>query len=301
MITPDLCVSDPTQARIEALPARQTRLGALEIRRALPRSARRMVGPWCFLDRYGPLTFSAGNPMDLPPHPHIGLQTVSWLLDGEVLHRDSLGSESLLRAGGLNLMTAGQGIAHSEDTPMRNSGRLSGLQLWIALPEGSRHRAPSFEHHPALPVRTFSGGQVTIILGEDSPASTFSPVIGADVAVHGALEIPLRADFEHALLVTEGTAALEGQQLVPDVLYYLGTGRDAIELAGSARLLLIGGAPFGESILMWWNFVARTQEEIVAAAEDWAKGDRFGPVRGYDGPPMPAPPLKGRVRPPAAS
>lgn len=302
MITPDLCLATPQHAPpIEGLPARTTRLGALEIRRALPRSARRMVGPWCFLDRYGPVTFQDGNPMDLPPHPHIGLQTVSWLLDGEVLHRDSLGSESLLRAGGLNLMTAGHGIAHSEDTPMRNSGRLSGLQLWIALPDASRHGAPAFEHHPSLPVQSFPGGELTIILGDGSPASTFSPIIGADVMVRDRLELPLRRDFEHALFLTSGTATAEGQQLVPDVLYYLGTGRDSIALSGNARLMLIGGTPFEEPILMWWNFVARTQEEIVAAAEDWARGDRFGLVRGYDGRPMPAPPLKGRVRPPAAS
>src|SRR5947207_8557961 len=127
-IAPDRCTSQPTRAPlVEASPARHTRLGALEIRRALPRRERRLVGPWCFLDRYGPVTFRAGEPMNLAPHPHIGLQTVSWLLDGEVLHRDSLGNESLLRAGGLNLMTAGSGIAHSEETPRRNSGRLSGV------------------------------------------------------------------------------------------------------------------------------------------------------------------------------
>ncbi|MBV9497716.1 MAG: pirin family protein [Acidobacteria bacterium] len=301
MISPDLCIAQPAHALLEALPARHAQLGALDIRRALPRSARRMVGPWCFLDRYGPITFREGQPMDLAPHPHIGLQTVSFLLEGEVLHRDSLGSEALLRAGGLNLMTAGHGIAHSEDTPMRSSGRLSGLQLWIALPEGARQGAPAFEHHPALPIRTFPNGEMTILLGEGSPATTFSPVLGADVIVRGALELPLDRTFEHALLVTEGTAMIEGQPLVPDVLYYLGTGRDSIALDGVARFFLLGGAPFGEPILMWWNFVARTQEEIVAAAEDWARGDRFGLVRGYDGKPMPAPPLKGRVRPPAAS
>lgn len=301
MIAPDLCLAQPAHALLEALPARHTRLGALDIRRALPRSARRMVGPWCFLDRYGPITFREGQPMDLAPHPHIGLQTVSFLLEGEVLHRDSLGSEALLRAGGLNLMTAGHGIAHSEDTPMRNSGRLSGLQLWIALPENARQGAPAFEHHPTLPIRTFPNGEMTVLLGEGSPATTFSPILGADVTVRGALELPLDRSFEHALLVTEGTATLEGQPLVPDVLYYLGTGRDSLALDGTARFFLLGGAPFGEQILMWWNFVARTQEEIAAAAEDWARGDRFGLVRGYDGRPMPAPPLQGRVRPPAAS
>jgi redox-sensitive bicupin YhaK (pirin superfamily) len=298
-IVPDRCASEPTAALIEATPARRTTLGALEIRRALPLRERRLVGPWCFLDRYGPVTFSAGAPMDLAPHPHIGLQTVSWLLEGEVLHRDSLGNESLLRPGGLNLMTAGSGIAHSEQTPRGNSGRLSGVQLWIALPEASRNVEASFQFHAELPTTELRGGTMTTILG-----SGFSPLVGADLLVRKSemMEVPLRPDFEHALLVLDGAASLDGAPLIPDVLYYLGTGRQELPLASrdGARLLLLGGTPFGETILMWWNFVARTQEEIVAATEAWS-GGRFGAVRGYDGAPIPAPPLRGQVRPPAAS
>ncbi len=304
-IIPDRCASEPVAAPLlEATPARRTTVGSLEIRRALPLRERRLVGPWCFLDRYGPVSFSAGAPMNLAPHPHIGLQTVSWLLDGEVLHRDSLGNESLLRPGGLNLMTAGVGIAHSEETPSRNSGILNGVQLWIALPAVSRGRAPSFEFHGELPAAELRGGLMTSILGAGSPATTFSPIVGADLLVHknATMAVPLRRDFEHALLVLDGAASLDGSPLVPDVLYYLGTGREEMSLASrdGARLLLVGGAPLGETILMWWNFVARTREEIVAAAEAWA-GGRFGEVRGYEGPPIPAPPLRGRVRPPAAS
>src|SRR5688572_15030299 len=227
VITPDLCRSEPSRApRIEATPARNARVGPLEIRRALPMRDRRMVGPWCFLDRYGPLTFTTGNPMDLPPHPHIGLQTVSWLLDGELLHRDSLGSEVLLRAGGLNLMTAGSGITHSEDTPAANSGRLNGVQLWVALPDASRNRPPSFEMHPELPVVEFPGGRMTVILGQAagtvSAASVFSPIVGADIHLgkNSTIHVPLRPEFEHCLFVLHGGAGIDGESMAPDILFY---------------------------------------------------------------------------------
>lgn len=309
-IDPDRCESGPLPAPlIEATPARHTYLGPLEIRRALPLRERRMVGPWCFLDRYGLVTFSEGQPMDLAPHPHIGLQTVSWLLDGEILHRDSLGNESLLRPGGVNLMTAGRGIAHSEQTPLKNSGRLNGAQLWIALPDISRNREPGFEFVPELPVVELRGGRIAVILGEaagaKSSAVVLSPLVGADLQVWNdeTMTMPLRRDFEHALLVLDGSAVLEGEALAPDVLYYLGSGRDDVSIStrNGARLLLVGGMPFGETILMWWNFVARTPQEIVNAAEDWNNGRRFGPVRGHAEPLIPAPPLRGHVRPPAAS
>jgi len=173
------------------------------------------------------------------------------------------------------------------------------------LPDAARNTGAAFEHHAEVPRVDLRGGTMSVILGGQSPATTFSPIIGAQLDVQGGATaaVPLRRDFEHALLVLDGEAVLERQPLVPDVLYYLGTGRDEMSLAsrGGARLLLVGGAPFGETILMWWNFVARTQEEIVAAAEAWAEGRRFGEVRGYDGPRIPAPPLRGRVRPPAAS
>src|SRR5688572_24187840 len=151
---------------IQSLPARRTQLGSLDIVRALPRRQRRMVGPWCFLDRYGPITFQADKPMDVAPHPHIGLQTVSWLLQGEIVHNDSLGMEALVRPGQLNLMTAGQGIAHSEETPKKNSGELSGVQLWVALPKNARSTAASFNHYESLPVIDLQPGSATVIMGE---------------------------------------------------------------------------------------------------------------------------------------
>ena len=295
---------------MDSFPAHRAYLGELDIRRALPLRQRRLVGPWCFLDRYGPLSFSDAKPMDVAPHPHIGLQTVSWLLDGEVLHHDSLGYEAMVRPGELNVMTSGRGISHSEETPRRHSGILNGVQLWVALPDASRDAAPAFEHHPTLPVHESRDARVTLFMGSlggaTSPATAHSPILGADatIARSGRVELPLDPAFEHALFVTEGAAAAEGDVLVPDVLYYLAPGRDELSITttAGARVLLLGGPPFTERILMWWNFVARTHEELAAAREEWEEGSgRFGTVRGYDGPSVPAPPLKGRAVPPAAS
>lgn len=304
---PDACASEPTSTpALEALPGRASDLGGLAIRRLLPRSRRRLVGPWCFLDSFGPLAFSSGKPMDVAPHPHVGLQTVSWLFDGEVQHKDSLGREGLATPGVLNLMTAGRGIAHSEETPPANPGRLWGVQLWVALPDASRETAPSFEQHRDLPVAELDGGRATLILGElagcRSPARAFSPVFGAEVVgrAESRLVVPLLPGFEHALLPLAGDGRLDGQALSAETLYYLGCGRRELPLASGPRpfrALLLGGAPFGETVLMWWNFVARTTEEIVAAREDWEAGRRFGAVSAYDGPRLPAPPFHARPVP----
>jgi redox-sensitive bicupin YhaK (pirin superfamily) len=301
------CAAAPHAApTFEALPGRLSDLGGLPIRRLLPRSARRLVGPWCFLDSFGPVAFGPGKPMDVAPHPHIGLQTVSWLLEGEVLHKDSLRCEGQAAAGVLNLMTAGAGIAHSEETPAANTGRLAGVQLWVALPDAHRATAPAFEQHRALPRLDLDGGAATVILGRlggvASPARTFSPLVGADVAVEGArrLVLPLEAGFEHAAVLLEGEATLDGRSLALHTLYYLGCGRRTLDLAAAqspARVLLIGGAPFGETVLMWWNFVARTTDEIVAAREDWQAGRRFGRVDAYAGARLEAPPFQARPVP----
>jgi redox-sensitive bicupin YhaK (pirin superfamily) len=304
--TAETCVSEPTsQPALEVLPGRPTDLGGLPIRRLLPRSQRRLVGPWCFLDSFGPLTFSSGKPMDVAPHPHIGLQTVSWLLDGEVLHNDSLGFQGLAVPAVLNLMTAGRGIAHSEETPPRHQGRLWGVQLWVALPHPSRETPPSFDQHRDLPVVDLDGGRATVILGEmggvRSPARAFSPIVGADVTgqPERRVVLPLLPAFEYALVLLAGDCQLDGQSLSVDTLYYLGCGRRELGLASGrrpVRALLLGGAPFGETILIWWNFVARTTEEIVAAREDWEAGRRFGTVDAYGGPRLPAPPFRARPR-----
>jgi redox-sensitive bicupin YhaK (pirin superfamily) len=277
----------------------------LPIRRLLPRSQRRLVGPWCFLDAYGPLTFSAGKPMDVAPHPHIGLQTVSWLLDGEIVHHDSLGLEGLAGPGVLNLMTAGKGIAHAEETPPANVGRLRGVQLWVALPDAARATSPAFEQHRALPVAELDGGSAHVIMGSlagaRSPATTFSPILAAEATVRPGqrLTIPLDHGFEHAVVPLAGGGRIEEHALAVDTLYYLGCGRREITIAaeGEARALLLGGAPFGQEVLMWWNFVARTAEEIVAAREDWENGRRFGDVAAYRGARIPAPPFVARPVP----
>lgn len=301
--TAEPCAADPARPTLVALPGRLSDLGGLAIRRLLPRSQRRLVGPWCFLDAYGPLRFASGKPMDVAPHPHIGLQTVSWLLEGEVEHHDSLGLEGTARPGVLNLMTAGRGIAHSEETPAANGGRLRGVQLWVALPDASRHEQPAFESRRDLPALELDGGRATVIVGrlEDarSPARVYSPIVGADLAGTGRapLGLSLDPDFEHAIVTLSGTPSLDGQALAQDTLYYLGCGRKQLVLGsdgGAFRALLIGGAPFAESVLMWWNFVARTAEEILAAREDWEAGRRFGDVAAYAGARLGAPPFLAR-------
>jgi quercetin 2,3-dioxygenase len=272
-------------------------LGQLSVLRALPVRTRRMVGPWCFLDRFGPLSFTDGMPMDIAPHPHIGLQTVSWLLAGEIAHDDSLGTEALLRPGGVNVMTAGNAIAHAERTPTDHTGKLNGIQLWTALPDAQRAGPPAFQHLSEVPRFEDKGGIVQVFSGTVgdtlSAADHFSPIVGADVQLHPdhALELPLQATHEHALLLLDGDAHMEGQVLEPRLLYYLEPGRTDMALSSrfGARVLLIGGEPFPEQILMWWNFVARTPDEIGAARADWASHRRFGEVAAYQGHRLDAP------------
>jgi len=285
--------------QFEAYPAREVTLGHLTVVRALPVKGKRLIGPWCFLDRFGPDTFSQGGGMDVAPHPHIGLQTVTWLLDGEVVHDDSLQQEAVLRPGGVNVMTSGHAIAHAERTPDENSGRLNGVQLWTALPDRDRHVPPSFQHLPEVPRFEPSGGIVQVFSGAladtTSSARHFSDLVGADLQVHAhqQLTLPLQREHEHALLVLSGDCTLEGQRLDERVLYYLGTQRTEMCLRSRAggRLLLIGGTPFPETILMWWNFVARTPDEIRDARNDWEAHRRFGDVPAYRGPRIPAPAL----------
>jgi redox-sensitive bicupin YhaK (pirin superfamily) len=286
-------------ARVEAYPNREISLGSLAVSRALPVKDRRLVGPWCFLDRFGPLTFSEGKPMDVAPHPHMGLQTVTWLLQGEVIHDDSLGYESILRPGGVNVMTSGDSIAHAEQTPPDNTGQLNGVQLWVALPDSHRHMPAAFEHVADVPVVELRGGRIQVFAGtmqsEPSPAAYFSDILGADLQIDpgSTLMLPLQPAFEHALLVLEGDATLADQALEDRVLYYTGSARSELSVSSRAgcRVLLIGGPPFPETILMWWNFVARTHEEIARARADWEAGQRFGNVRAYKGPRLNAPSL----------
>jgi redox-sensitive bicupin YhaK (pirin superfamily) len=291
--------------RLEAYANYDIALGALAISRALPVKGKRMIGPWCFLDRFGPLSFTEGMPMDVAPHPHMGLQTVTWLLEGEIVHDDSLLQEALLRPGGVNVMTSGRAIAHAERTPRDNSGRLNGVQLWTAMPDRDRHSDASFQHLAEVPVLERPGGIARVFSGRIaeavSPARHYSDLVGADLQVHAGetMTLPLQAGYEHGLLILEGDCALEEQPLEPRVLYYLGTQRTdaALRSAGGARILLVGGPPFPETILMWWNFVARTPEEIRNAREDWEGRRRFGDVPAYKGPRLAAPELVRLARP----
>ena len=300
------CVALGAQHRsLEVYPNRQVNLGALSVSRALPIRERRLVGPWCFLDRFGPLTFAEGKPMDVAPHPHIGLQTVTWLHEGEVVHDDSLGYASVLRPGGVNVMTSGEGIAHAEQTPPENTGRLNGVQLWTALPDRDRHVAPAFTHVTEVPAVEWPAGVIQVFAGEfqgrTSPVPYYSPLFGADVRAHPGHELllPLNPIYEHAILVMNGDCAVDGEPLADGMLYYLGTRRSEIGLSsrGGGRVLLIGGPPFPETILMWWNFVARTPEEIAEARADWEDRRRFGDVRAYRGPRLTAPTLTRVARP----
>jgi redox-sensitive bicupin YhaK (pirin superfamily) len=316
----------------------------MNVFRTLPQRGLPTVGAWCFLDSFGPDRVA----MSVLPHPHTGLQTVTWPLAGTIRHRDSVGSDVIVRPGELNIMTAGHGVSHSEFAvlPHRPSpegssvaapsdaetadGEASdagmelplqrGLQLWVALPDGERHRAPAFEQHRELPEANGEGFTATVMVGSfagvASPATTYSPIVGADVTCSGAVTLPLNPVFEHAVLVLDGGITLDGQEVPPGPLGYLGTGRLLLELEAEpgTRFILLGGEPFQEELLMWWNFVGRTHEEVAQARQDWeAQADlmdqesersRFGLVRGH-GPDagaeagrIPAPPLPGvRLRP----
>jgi redox-sensitive bicupin YhaK (pirin superfamily) len=307
--TGGLATVSPSPTR-RLLAHREVPLGGprgMAVRRTLPHRELPTVGAWCFVDDYGP-TDPADRAMVVPPHPHTGLQTVTWLLSGEVLHQDSVGSEQLVRPGSLSLMTAGRGIAHAE-TSTRMSPVLRGVQLWVALPDASRDEPPAFEHHPQLPVYADGGLTATVVLGPlgdvTSPATTFSPVVGADLSLRGAGgSLPLQPDWEHAVLPLTDGVAVDGEPVPAGTLAYLGCGRERLHVAGEdARALLLGGAPFGEELLMWWNFVGRTHDEVAAFREEWASAvagasTRFGRVESYDGPPLPAPALPGaRLRP----
>ncbi|MCW2496779.1 pirin family protein [Jatrophihabitans sp.] len=268
------------------------------VRRLLPNLGRRLVGAWCFVDHYGPDDIANRPGMQVPPHPHMGLQTVSWLLDGEVHHRDSLGSDALIRPGELGLMTAGHAITHAEYSPVPHPELLHGVQLWVALPAGVRDGAASWEHHTGLPVIEEAGMQVTVMLGSlagaVSPGTTHTPLVGASVLLdQGALAmLPLEPEFEHAVLVISGAVEVDGELLDVGSMLYLGCGRSELMLRAdsASRLMLLGGEPFDEEIVMWWNFVGRSAEEIAAAREEWAAGDRFGVVQDA-GAPLAAPPL----------
>lgn len=302
------CVAEGADlSGVELIPPRDVPLGgprAMPVRRTLPSKERSLIGAWCFLDHYGPDDVSRTGGMRVPPHPHTGLQTVSWLFTGEVEHRDSAGHHALVRPGELNLMTAGRGINHSEySTPQTTV--LHGAQLWTALPDPARHTDPTFERYVPEPValvghegepqgeaRVFLG----TLLGSTSPVRTFSPLLGAELTLLPGSAVVLDVDpaFEYGILADNGEAAVEGREVPQNTLAYLAPGRSALQLGNEGgdplRILLLGGVPFEEEITMWWNFVGRDHDEIVGYRSAWqreigAEGPsgpddavRFGPV-----------------------
>ncbi len=300
---------------VQVLTARDVPLGgprAMTVRRTLPQRSRSLIGAWCFVDHYGPDDVSRTGGMQVPGHPHIGLQTVSWLFSGEIEHRDTLGTHAMVRPGQMNLMTGGRGIAHSEfSTPETTT--LHGVQLWVALPSEHAATAPDFEHFTP-DVVTVDGCTVLTFLGSfagaTSPVSTHSPLVGAEITVPagrtGTFDVD--AGFEHGILLDTGQATVCGQEAREAELVFLDVGHESVSItagpAQAARVLLLGGAPFGEQILMWWNFVGRTQEQIEQARTDWERersfdeAGRFGPFPGEWGSTLPAPSLPGvRLRP----
>ncbi|HEX5532339.1 MAG TPA: pirin family protein [Actinomycetales bacterium] len=290
------------------LPGHDVPLGRYTVvRRLLPLRQRRMVGAWCFVDHFGPVDITGQPGMQVPPHPHTGLQTVTWLAEGEILHTDSLGNSQPIRPGQLNLMSSGAGISHSEQSPPERPPHMHGLQLWVALPEHARHDEPRFDHYTDLPQLHVGDAIVTVVVGEmgaaASPALVHTPLLGAEIRLEGAgqVSLSLRPDFEHAVLVMDGDTDVEGTQLGAGSLLYLGAGLDeiTIEAAAPSRLFLLGGQPFDEPLVMWWNFVGRTHEDIAQARADWmseTRHSRFGTVQGCVDDPLPAPEMPTNVR-----
>lgn len=301
----------PRRALLEA---REVPLGgvrAMSVHRFLPQRDLPLVGAWCFLDRFGPQR----TLMRVEPHPHIGLQTVTWPLAGEVHHRDMLGSDVVIERGALNIMTSGAGISHSEYSVGDEPIPLDALQLWVALPEERRHGAPDFERHDDLPELDLgSGASATVVVGElagaVSPATMHTPIVGAELRLPAGavIDLPLETAWEYALVPVFGSVRVAGEAdadadvdartrdaVAPGALLYLGDGRSSTLLTAGgedATVFLLGGEPFGDEIVMWWNFVGRSHDEIELAREEWeAASDRFGHVVGHGDERIPAPPL----------
>lgn len=308
--------------RVEILRPREVPLGGLRpmtVRRTLPQRRRSMIGAWSYLDHFGPDDVAETGGMLVPPHPHIGVQSVTWLFAGEIEHRDSAGNHALVRPGEVNLMTAGRGVCHSE-VSTDATGLLHGVQLWVALPAGARHCDPAFDHHLPTPVRG-PGWEARVFMGSAfgtrSPVRTFTPLLGAEVmlAPGATLELAVDPEFEHGVLVDVGQVSIGDEKVEAGDLAYVAPGEHRLQLLchDEARVLLLGGPPFEEPVVMWWNFIGRGHEEIVAARLEWqrqvtrdgelvadateATEGRFGVVSQHL-PPIAAPEMPGvRLRP----
>ncbi|MDT0200729.1 pirin family protein [Nocardioides sp. AE5] len=311
-----ICTSHDGGAAVEVLTPRDVPLGgprAMLVRRTLPQRQRTLIGAWCFVDHYGPDHVADSGGMTVTPHPHTGLQTVSWLFTGAIRHKDSVGSNALVLPGEVNLMTGGRGISHSEiSTP--ETDILHGVQLWVALPEHARHTEPTFEHYAPGELtgdgwhgRVFLGS----LLGDTSPVVTHTPLLGAELHLDAGttLDLDVDATFEHGVLVDTGSLTVAGEEVKQGELAYVAPGCATLALTAhdDVRIVLLGGPPFGESIVMWWNFIGRSHEEIVGYRQEWqdqitrdgavvvdsqdvAPG-RFGTVIDDHTTPIPAPPM----------
>jgi redox-sensitive bicupin YhaK (pirin superfamily) len=285
--------ADPgAEAAVETVLSGQARdLGdGFVVARILPQLARRSVGPFVFFDRFGPVDFPPGRGTDVRPHPHIGLSTLTYLIEGEILHRDSLGSVQPIRPGAVNWMTAGRGIVHSERTPpaARAAGaRLLGAQMWVALPQAEEETTPSFVHHPAADLPLIAGDGTTLRLvagtlaGARSPVPVLSPLFFADATLAAGARLALPAEHaERAVFPLSGDLTIGGAAAENGRLHVLGAGGSlAVAARRDARVLMFGGAPLDGPRHMWWNFVSSRRERIEQAKADWKAG-RFAPVPG---------------------
>lgn len=276
---------------IEVREGRSTNIGRLGIVRVLPTKRRRTIGPWCFVDLMSPDDLAAPPPLEIGPHPHIGLATVTWLLSGSALHSDSLGTEQLIRPGQLNLMTSGGGIAHAEEgvdtgsTPSSNG--IMGVQMWLAQTEVTRHGISQFQHLDEVPRVDFPSAQGMVLIGEvggeSSPAVVDHPTVGVDLTLHNSVDLPVDRSFEHGVVPIDATIRVDDTIVEPGSLAIVPPGREQLRLetkGQAGRVMVLGGVPLGEEVAMWWNFVARTKGEITEAWRDWDEGneDRFGRV-----------------------
>ena len=282
-------------------------VGGFQVHRALPAAERQMVGPFIFFDQMGPGEFLAGRGLDVRPHPHIGLSTITYLFQGEILHRDSLGSQQPIRPGDVNWMTAGRGIAHSERTDIAqrsHANPLFGIQAWVALPKSAEERAPAFVHHGAdrLPFEAADGLRLRLIAGEGwglrSPVAVSSPLFYADALLAPGAQVPLPAEHEErGAYVLDGHVEVSGERFAAGRMLLFRAGDQLALRAGSsgARLLLLGGAAMDGPRYLFWNFVASSPERIEQAKSDWREG-RFGPVPGDEEEFIPLPEGRATVR-----
>ncbi|QOW54146.1 MULTISPECIES: pirin family protein [Acinetobacter] len=293
------------QQFIQEVPLRRAEIGQdTVIKRALPSRHKRMIGAWCFLDHAGPVSFPQGDGLDVGPHPHIGLQTFTWMIEGTLMHTDSIGSKQLIRPKQVNLMTAGQGISHTEVAPEQET-HMHAAQLWIALPDAKRNMPSRFDHYPELPVVSRDGVEFTVLVGEfletRSPVEVHSPLLALDLTAAETVRTRLQLNpaFEYGFMALEGTAHINQHELNEDNMVVLEPGLQdiEIELHQGARVLLLGGEPFESAILLWWNFVGRTQDELSEARDQWVNQDpRFGSIPDYNGPRLEAPALPDKMR-----